>query len=114
MAWFRLATPYLRCSSAEPRHPKRVDQPAFDHGTRQLRDGEAIDVKFDGPHNRLSIVPNDERSGEATKVDGCDDDIEIEEVDQDSDILFIVCHCHHCRPCIAKNNLYITVLYFSF
>ncbi|KAL5495272.1 hypothetical protein ACEPAI_735 [Sanghuangporus weigelae] len=46
-----------------------------------VRDGEAIDVQFDGPHNRLVIVPNHERSGQSMDVDWADDEIEIEEMD---------------------------------
>ncbi|KAL5535515.1 hypothetical protein ACEPAF_3609 [Sanghuangporus sanghuang] len=46
-----------------------------------VRDGEVIDVQFDGPHNRLVIVPNHERSGQSMDVDWADDDIEIEEMD---------------------------------
>lgn len=46
-----------------------------------VRDGETIDVRFDGPHNRLAIVPNHERSGQAMDVDWDDDDIDIEEMD---------------------------------
>lgn len=49
----------------------------------QIRDGEPVRVTFDGPRNRLVIVPNHEASG----MDGMDvdwdedDDIEIEEMD---------------------------------
>jgi ATP-dependent Clp protease ATP-binding subunit ClpB len=47
----------------------------------QIKDGEVVRVTFDGPHNRLHIVPN--HAGVA--VDGMDiddeDDIEIEEMD---------------------------------
>ena len=46
-----------------------------------VRDGEIINVQFDGPHNRLYIVPNHERSHAAMDVDWDDDDIEIEEMD---------------------------------
>ncbi|KAL5518951.1 hypothetical protein ACEPAH_634 [Sanghuangporus vaninii] len=46
-----------------------------------VRDGEVIDVQFDGPHNRLVIVPNHERSGQSMDVDWADDEIEIEEMD---------------------------------
>ncbi|PAV22376.1 heat shock hsp98 [Pyrrhoderma noxium] len=46
-----------------------------------VRDGEIINVQFDGPHNRLYIVPNHERSHAAMDVDWEDDDIEIEEMD---------------------------------
>ncbi|THH11116.1 hypothetical protein EW145_g863 [Phellinidium pouzarii] len=46
-----------------------------------VRDGETINIRFDGPHNRLSIVPNHEHTGQMD-VDGWeDDDIKIEEMD---------------------------------
>ncbi|KDN50244.1 hypothetical protein RSAG8_01580, partial [Rhizoctonia solani AG-8 WAC10335] len=48
----------------------------------RILDGETVNVKFDGPHNRLYIVPNHEGSG--TQYDDMmeyDDDIEIEEMD---------------------------------
>ncbi|OCH96099.1 hypothetical protein OBBRIDRAFT_787552 [Obba rivulosa] len=48
----------------------------------RIRDGETVRVRFDGPHNRLVIVPNHEASGEAMDVDAEDlDDIDIEEMD---------------------------------
>jgi len=48
-----------------------------------VRDGETVNVQFDGPHNRLFIVPNHERMGQANgmDVDWDGDDIEIEEMD---------------------------------
>ncbi|KAJ3515406.1 hypothetical protein NLJ89_g1780 [Agrocybe chaxingu] len=48
----------------------------------QVLDGETVRVRFDGPHNRLNIIPNHEGSG-AMDVDDLtdDDDIEIEEMD---------------------------------
>lgn len=47
-----------------------------------VRDGEIIDVKFDGPHNRLFIAPNHEREMQDTGMDvDWDNDIEIEEMD---------------------------------
>lgn len=48
-----------------------------------VRDGETVNVQFDGPHNRLVIAPNHERQGQSTNmdVDWDDDDIEIEEMD---------------------------------
>lgn len=46
-----------------------------------VRDGEIVNVQFDGPHNRLVIVPNHERSGQDMDVDWGDDEIEIEEMD---------------------------------
>ncbi|CAA7265806.1 unnamed protein product [Cyclocybe aegerita] len=48
----------------------------------QVLDGETVRVRFDGPHNRLNIIPNHEGSG-AMDVDDLtdEDDIEIEEMD---------------------------------
>lgn len=47
-----------------------------------IRDGETINVQFDGPHNRLAIVPNHERTEQGYGMDvDFDDDIEIEEMD---------------------------------
>lgn len=50
----------------------------------RIRDGETVEVRFDGEHNRLAIVPNHE----GTDLDGMDvdfddlnDDIEVEEMD---------------------------------
>ena len=48
----------------------------------RVRDGEAIRVTFDGPHNRLAIIPN--HAGNNVDVDMDDDyadDIEVEEMD---------------------------------
>lgn len=48
----------------------------------RIQDGETVRVKFDGPHNRLFIVPNHEGTG--TQYDDAmdyDDDVEIEEMD---------------------------------
>ena len=48
----------------------------------QVHDGETIRVTFDGPHNRLAIIPNHE--GTNADVDMDDDyvdDIEVEEMD---------------------------------
>ncbi|KZT02700.1 uncharacterized protein LAESUDRAFT_815128 [Laetiporus sulphureus 93-53] len=49
----------------------------------RIRDGETIRVKFDGPHNRLAIIPNHEGSGDNMDVDyeDIDGDVEIEEMD---------------------------------
>jgi len=49
----------------------------------QIRDGETIQVKFDGPRNRLAIVPNHEGTTqyEGMDIDDDDDDIEVEEMD---------------------------------
>ncbi|KAH9849740.1 P-loop containing nucleoside triphosphate hydrolase protein [Lenzites betulinus] len=51
--------------------------------SERVRDGESVRVAFDGPHNRLQIVPNHEGNGEGMDVDyeDDDDDIEIEEMD---------------------------------
>jgi ATP-dependent Clp protease ATP-binding subunit ClpB len=49
----------------------------------RVRDGEVVKVRFDGPHNRLRIVPNHEGSG--ISLDSMDlddpDAIEVEEMD---------------------------------
>ena len=50
----------------------------------QILPGETIQVKFDGPHNRLVIVPNHKgNAADPMDVDwsDADDDIEIEEMD---------------------------------
>lgn len=49
----------------------------------RVRDGETVRVRFDGPNNRLEIIPNHEGSGgeELMDVDDYDDEIEIEEMD---------------------------------
>ena len=51
--------------------------------SERVRDGEVVRVQFDGPHNRLHIVPNHEGTGESMDIDwdDVDDDIEIEEMD---------------------------------
>ena len=50
--------------------------------SERVRDGETVRVEFDGPHNRLAIVPNHEGTGESMDVDDyADEDIEIEEMD---------------------------------
>ncbi|KAK0506223.1 P-loop containing nucleoside triphosphate hydrolase protein [Armillaria luteobubalina] len=46
----------------------------------RVRDGEVVQVRFDGPHNRLSIIPNHEGSVVEDYMD-VDDDIDIEEMD---------------------------------
>lgn len=49
-----------------------------------VQDGEAVKVRFDGPHNRLYIVPNHKvtRPADGMDVDDYDDeDVEIEEMD---------------------------------
>lgn len=49
----------------------------------RIRDGESIRVRFDGPHNRLVILPNHEaRPGaESMDIDYDDEGYEIEEMD---------------------------------
>lgn len=48
----------------------------------QVRDGEPVRVTFDGPRNRLAILPNHEAQGvDGMDVDWDEDDIEIEEMD---------------------------------
>ncbi|KAH9944367.1 P-loop containing nucleoside triphosphate hydrolase protein [Epithele typhae] len=50
--------------------------------SERVRDGEVVRVHFDGPHNRLQILPNHEGTGESMDVDwDADDDIDIEEMD---------------------------------
>ncbi|KAF8496678.1 P-loop containing nucleoside triphosphate hydrolase protein [Gautieria morchelliformis] len=45
----------------------------------RIRDGEVIRVRFDGPHNRLRIVPNHDAAPGGERMDI--DDLEIEEVE---------------------------------
>jgi len=50
----------------------------------RIKDGENIRVRFDGPHNRLVIIPNHEGTGisvEEMDVDDDDDDVQVEEMD---------------------------------
>lgn len=50
----------------------------------QVLDGETVKVRFDGPHNRIIVIPNHEgMSGMDVdqQDDDDDDDIEIEEMD---------------------------------
>lgn len=52
--------------------------------SEQVLPGEMIQVHFDGPHNRLAILPNHKgNQQDAMDVDwnDVDDDIEIEEMD---------------------------------
>ncbi|KAL1683956.1 P-loop containing nucleoside triphosphate hydrolase protein [Schizophyllum commune] len=52
--------------------------------SEQVRDGETVQVRFDGPHNRLVIVPNHAASNvdaDGMDVDDWEDDLEIEEMD---------------------------------
>ncbi|KJA29123.1 hypothetical protein HYPSUDRAFT_73692 [Hypholoma sublateritium FD-334 SS-4] len=48
----------------------------------QVLDGETVRVRFDGPHNRINILPNHEGTAPMDIDDlDSDDDIEIEEMD---------------------------------
>ncbi|EEB93642.1 hypothetical protein MPER_07668, partial [Moniliophthora perniciosa FA553] len=49
----------------------------------RIRDGEVVHVRFDGPHNRLTILPNHEGipGEDYMDIDADDDEIEIEEMD---------------------------------
>lgn len=48
----------------------------------RIRDNETVHATFDGPHNRLVIVPNHEGVPTEDYMDiDADDDIEIEEMD---------------------------------
>ncbi|KAG7099208.1 hypothetical protein E1B28_001075 [Marasmius oreades] len=49
----------------------------------RVRDGEVVRVRFDGPHNRLTILPNHEgfHGEDGMDVDWEEDDVEIEEMD---------------------------------
>jgi ATP-dependent Clp protease ATP-binding subunit ClpB len=50
----------------------------------QVLDGETVKVRFDGPHNRLNVIPNHDGVSGRMDVDQDDDDddeIEIEEMD---------------------------------
>ena len=48
----------------------------------QIMPGETVQVRFDGPHNRLQIIPNHEGTGEKMDVEDYEEDeIEIEEMD---------------------------------
>jgi ATP-dependent Clp protease ATP-binding subunit ClpB len=47
----------------------------------RIRDGETIRVRFDGPHNRLQIIPNHEGKDDMDVDWDVDSDIEIEEMD---------------------------------
>ena len=51
--------------------------------SEKILPGESIKVRFDGPHNRIAILPNHEgHNPEGMDVDyDEDDDIEIEEMD---------------------------------
>ncbi|KDR84985.1 hypothetical protein GALMADRAFT_233515 [Galerina marginata CBS 339.88] len=47
----------------------------------QVLDAESVRVRFDGPHNRIAVLPNHEGTGVAMDIDDDDDDIDIEEMD---------------------------------
>ncbi|KAG7450522.1 uncharacterized protein BT62DRAFT_927802 [Guyanagaster necrorhizus] len=47
----------------------------------RVRDGEVVQVRFDGPHNRLTIIPNHEGTAVEDAYMDVDDDIAIEEMD---------------------------------
>jgi ATP-dependent chaperone ClpB len=51
----------------------------------RVRDGEVVHIRFDGPHNRLNIIPNHEGNNDSEWMDVDDDDIDgvmqIEEMD---------------------------------
>jgi len=53
--------------------------------SEKVLDGETVKVRFDGPHNRLNVIPNHEGVAGRMDVDVDDDDdeddIEIEEMD---------------------------------
>lgn len=52
--------------------------------SEQVLPGETVRVRFDGPHNRLVIIPNHQgNAAESMDVDwnDVDEDIEIEEMD---------------------------------
>ncbi|KAJ8522578.1 hypothetical protein ONZ45_g877 [Pleurotus djamor] len=52
--------------------------------SEQVRDGEVVRIRFDGPRNHLYIIPNHEANdaqAQGMDVDDYDDDIEIEEMD---------------------------------
>lgn len=47
----------------------------------RVRDGETVRVTFDGPHNRLAIIPNHAGNTDVDMDDDDVDDIEVEEMD---------------------------------
>jgi ATP-dependent Clp protease ATP-binding subunit ClpB len=49
--------------------------------SEQIRDGELVRVRFDGPHNRLVIIPNHEGTGGTDTMDVDDYDETIEELE---------------------------------
>jgi len=49
--------------------------------SERIRDNETVQVKFDGPRNKLVIVPNHRMVDGSAGVGEIEDDIEIEEID---------------------------------
>lgn len=47
----------------------------------RIRDGETVSITFDGPHNRLVVVPNHEGIDYNDMDDDDSDDIDIVEMD---------------------------------
>jgi hypothetical protein len=49
----------------------------------RVRDGETVQIRFDGPRNRLHIIPNHEGNADmdGMDIDMDDTDIDIEEMD---------------------------------
>jgi len=49
----------------------------------RVQDGETVRIRFDGPRNRLHVIPNHEGNADIDEmdIDMADDDIDIEEVD---------------------------------
>jgi len=48
----------------------------------RVRDGETVRIRFDGPRNRLHVIPNHEGNADMD-IDMADDDIDIEEITVD-------------------------------
>ena len=50
----------------------------------RIRDGEKVRVRFDGPRNRLQVLPNHESSMQTDDMDvDWDDDVRVEPVEDD-------------------------------
>jgi hypothetical protein len=47
----------------------------------RVRDEETVRIRFDGPRNRLQVIPNHEASTDGMDIDAVYDDIEIEDMD---------------------------------
>lgn len=47
----------------------------------RVLENETVKVRFDGPHNRLLVIPNHEGSAASMDVDDYDTDVQIEEMD---------------------------------